>query len=120
MTTPLCSLDDVKIEAGGADESVDDGLLERYMAVAADQIGRLTGRSFAQVHATNEIVRYPAVLLDKTGVLRVRLRTPRITAVTALAVRRGTPAAAWTAVDLSTVDYDPDPVAPSGLVRAYT
>src|SRR5690349_20993587 len=88
------------------------------MGTATDALQRVTGRQFGQVTKSAEVWRFPRATCDRDGTLRVLLRTPRITAVSALAYRTN-PANTWTAVDLSFVDYDADALATSSLVRAY-
>src|SRR4051812_17648834 len=101
--TALCSLADLKAELVQT-EAVDDTLLTRLIGVAQNGIELVTGRTYPQVTATNQVIRSPDVIWGLNGVLRVRLGPPRITAVSALAYKQGPPAAAWTSVDLATLD----------------
>jgi hypothetical protein len=113
-----CELEPVKSELQNS-ENLDDDELVRFSGIASRNLEAVTGwDSFLKRTATNEVRRHGDVILGVDGHLLVRLAVPRVTAVSALAYRMNSPAAAWTAVALSLVDYDPTALR-SGLVEAY-
>ena len=95
----------------------EDAMVDRLIDRACRQFERAMGWSFYQQIKTDQVRRGADVICGRDGLLLVRLPTPHLTEVTALAYRAGMPTAGWTSVQLNNLDWDPDSL--SATLQAY-